>query len=313
MTDLYGKRFVIVTGKGGVGKTTVTAALALSAARRGKSVLVAMCNEKERLSRLLGAEPVGPKVAPVGPRIDAVNMTPEAALEEYGMMVLKIRAVYRAIFENRMVKSFLRAVPGMDEWSMLGKAWFHTTEQVGGRPRWDLVILDAPATGHGLDLLRVPKVLLDVAPPSPLRREAEKCWDLMHDPERSEVLLVTLPEEMPVTETIELYAKLADDLRFPIERLVANAVVPPLFLDGEPDAVLEATGGAPGTELDADIGPLLAAARTRVLRASLEAQHLERLRAALPLRVGTLPFLYTPGLGRAAVEGLSHVLEAAFA
>jgi hypothetical protein len=101
------------------------------------------------------------------------------------MMVLKIRAVYRAIFENRMVKSFLRAVPGMDEWSMLGKAWFHTTEQVGGRPRWDLVILDAPATGHGLDLLRVPQVLLDVAPPSPLRREAEKCWNLMHDAARS--------------------------------------------------------------------------------------------------------------------------------
>ena len=102
MTDLYGKRFVIVTGKGGVGKTTVTAALALSAARRGKTVLVAMCNEKERLSRLLGSEPVGPKVAPVAPRIDAVNMTPDAALEEYGMMVLKIRAVYRAIFENRV-------------------------------------------------------------------------------------------------------------------------------------------------------------------------------------------------------------------
>jgi anion-transporting ArsA/GET3 family ATPase len=310
MTDLYGKRFVIVTGKGGVGKTTVTAALALSAARRGKSVLVAMCQEKERLSRLLGSEPVGPKVAPVGPRIDAVNMTPEAALEEYGMMVLRIRAVYRAIFENRMVKAFLRAVPGMDEWSMLGKAWYHTTEEVGGRPRWDLVILDAPATGHGLDLLRVPKVLLDVAPPSPLRREAEKCWDLMHDPVRSEVLLVTLPEDMPVTETIELYRKLADELRFPIERIVANAVVSPLFGAGEPEAVMEATGA---TGLDPDIGPLLAAARTRVLRAELEVQHLGRLRQSLPLNVTTLPFLYTPGLGRTAIEGLSQVLEAGLA
>lgn len=307
MTDLYGKRFVIVTGKGGVGKTTVTAALALSAARRGKSVLVCMCQEKERLSRLLGAEPVGPKVSPVGPRIDAVNMTPEAALEEYGMMVLKIRAVYRAIFENRMVKAFLRAVPGMDEWSMLGKAWYHTTEEIGGRPRWDLVILDAPATGHGLDLLRVPKVLLDVAPPSPLRREAEKCWDLMHDPVRSEVLLVTLPEDMPVTETIELYRKLADELRFPIERIVANAVVAPLFGADESEVILQASGAG---GLDPDIEPLLSAARTRVLRASLEAQHLGRLREALPLQVATLPFLYTPGLGRAAVEGLSQVLEA---
>jgi len=138
-----GKRFVVVTGKGGVGKTTVAAALAVGAARRGASVLVAMCNEKERLSRLLGTGPIGSKIVPVLPRIDAVNITPEAALEEYGMMVLKIRAVYRAIFDNRMVKSFLRGVPGIDEWAMLGKTWYHTTEEVDGRPRWDLVILDA--------------------------------------------------------------------------------------------------------------------------------------------------------------------------
>ena len=307
MTDLYGKRFIIVTGKGGVGKTTVTAALALSAARRGKSVLVTMCSEKERLSRILGSEPIGPKISTVAPRIDAVNMTPEAALEEYGMMVLKIRAVYRAIFENRMVKAFLRAVPGIDEWSMLGKAWFHTTEKVGGRPKWDLVLLDAPATGHGLDLLRVPKVLLDVAPPGPLRREAEKCWDLMHDAERSEVVLVTLPEEMPVTETIELYEKLAGTLHFPIERVIANSVVPPLFTPEESRAVLAATAGAP----DPDIAPLLAAARTRVLRTDLEAENLARLRASLPTSILTLPHLYTPALGRAAAEGLSQVLEAA--
>lgn len=306
MSDLYGKRLVIVTGKGGVGKTTVTAALALSAARRGKSVLVAMFNEKERLSRLLGAEPIGPKISSVGARIDAVNMTPEASLEEYGMMVLKIRAVYRAIFDNRMVKAFLRAVPGIDEWAMLGKAWYHTTETIGDRPRWDMVILDAPATGHGLDLLRVPKVLLDVAPPSPLRKEAEKCWDLMHDPARSEVVLVTLPEEMPVTETMELYGKLARELQFPIERVVANAVVPPLFGESETASILEATA----TEPDPDIAPLLVAARTRVLRSALEEEHLARLAQALPLKITTLPFLYTPGLGRTALEGLSQVLEA---
>jgi anion-transporting ArsA/GET3 family ATPase len=309
MLGPYSKRLVIVTGKGGVGKTTVTAALALSAARRGLRVLVCMCNEKERLSKILGVAPIGPRIGTIEKRIDAVNMTPEVALEEYGLMVLKIRAVYRAIFENRMVKAFLRAVPGLDEWSMLGKAWYHTTEEEGGRPRYDLVLLDAPATGHGIDLLRVPKVLLDVAPPGPLRREAERCWELMHDARRSEVLLVTLPEEMPTSETIELHARLAGELGFPIERVVVNAVLPPLFGEDESRAVVEAISGSPRPEVE----PLLAAAGTRVLRNRLERANLECLRRELGVALVTLPFLFTPGLGRVAVDGLSQVLESSLA
>ena len=209
-------RFICVTGKGGVGKTTVAAALARAMASRGKRVLVCMCNAKERLSTMLGSGPIGDEVVHVAPNIDAVNMLPQKCLEEYGVMILKMRTLYKALFENRYVETFFRAVPGLYEWSMLGKAWYHTTELLSGKTtddavppygdgwKYEVVILDAPATGHGLDMLRVPKVILDVAPPGPLRKDAERAWRLFQDPGHAGVVVVTLPEEMPANETLEL-------------------------------------------------------------------------------------------------------------
>ncbi|MDP9152320.1 MAG: AAA family ATPase, partial [Myxococcota bacterium] len=205
MSTLADKRFVVVTGKGGVGKTTVCAAEALALAAKGKRVLVAMCNAKERLSVMLGAGPIGADVVAVAENVWAVNMNPDKALEEYGVLVLRSRALYKTLFDNRYVRTFLRAVPGMQEWSLLGKAWWHTTETLpNGAFKYDVVILDAPATGHGLDMLRVPKVILDVVPPGLLRRDAERAWALFQDPKTCAIVLVTLPEEMPTSETIEL-------------------------------------------------------------------------------------------------------------
>ena len=205
MSTLAEKRFVVVTGKGGVGKTTVCAAEAVAIAAKGKRVLVAMCHAKERLSVMLGVPPIGPEIAPVADRVWAVNMDPDLAVAEYGGIVLHSRALYRTLFDNKYVRAFLRGVPGLPEWAMLGKAWWHTTEtRPDGTPRFDVVILDAPATGHGLDMLRVPKVILDVVPPGLLRRDAERAWALFQDPKTCAIVLVTLPEEMPTTETIEL-------------------------------------------------------------------------------------------------------------
>src|ERR1700733_14315410 len=234
MSTLADKRFVLVTGKGGVGKTTVCAAEALALAAQGKRVLVAMCNAKERLSAMLGSAPIGSSVTAVETNVWAVNMLPEKALEEYGILVLRSRALYRTLFDNAYVRTFLRAVPGMQEWAMLGKAWWHTTERLAdGSFKYDVVILDAPATGHGLDMLRVPKVIVEVVPAGLLRRDAERAWSMFQDPAVSGVVLVTLPEEMPTTETIELATALRNDLRLPLDRVVVNGVLPPLFSSEE--------------------------------------------------------------------------------
>ena len=175
MASLFERRLLTVIGKGGGGKSTISAALALVAARRGKRVLVCELNTKERVSALLGAPEVGASIGPVAERIDAVDIRPREALREYALMVLRFRSIYDAVFENRFVRHFLRAIPSLAELVMLGKVLYHVDEKgPDGRFRYDLVILDSPATGHGLGMLRLPQVLTDTVPPGPLADEAAK-------------------------------------------------------------------------------------------------------------------------------------------
>ena len=160
---------MIVTGKGGVGKSTVSAALALLAARAGKRVLVCEVNAQERVAPLLGAPRTGGTVREALPGLFTVNVTPHDAMREYGIMVLRFKAIYDAVFENRLVRYFLRVVPSLAELVVLGKILHEVRAEERGRPRWDLVVVDAPATGHAVQLLRVPSALVDTVPGGPLR------------------------------------------------------------------------------------------------------------------------------------------------
>jgi anion-transporting ArsA/GET3 family ATPase len=294
--ELGTRRFLFVTGKGGVGKTTVSGALALALAAQGKRVLVAMCNTKERLSAILGTPPIGDAITAVGENIWAVNIAPDRAMREYGEMVLKVRAIAHAVFENRYTKTFFRATPGLYEWAMLGKAWFHTTEELeGGGWRYDVVILDAPATGHGMDMLRVPKVILDVVPPGVLRRDAEAAWAMFQDPARSGVVVVTLPEELPTSETVELVTAIRGELGLPVLRLVINGVLTPLFSDAEREALLADPArldiGAPLLTSGTSASALVAGAR-RAVREKVQSESLARLEREVDLPRVRLPFLF---------------------
>lgn len=303
--SLLDQRLLVVTGKGGVGKTTVSAALAVAAARRQKRVLVAMCNAKERLSHLLEVDAIGPENQRVTDHIEAVNMTPAAALEQYGMMILKVRSVYKAIFENRFVSAVLRGTPGMDAWAMLGKAYFHANERLAdGRRRYDLVIVDGPATGHALDMLRVPQVICDVAPPGLLRHEAENALSLMRDPKRSAAVLVTLPEEMPANETLELHAALVDEIRMPVGRVVVNNVLAKLWKPEERDPIAALPHALDPSSPAHALG---LAGRHRALREATQQEALAKLRRGLPDVPRTiLPALHVPEFRRAAIESLAQ-------
>jgi anion-transporting ArsA/GET3 family ATPase len=232
----FDRRFLFVTGKGGVGKTTIAASLARGAARAGRRVLLATTDPAPHAELLPGAR-FGPDPQAYGERLFTVLLEPQAALKEYGQLLIKPRLARQALFENRYMQGFLAAVPGLPEWAVLGKAWYHTTEVEAGAPRFDSVIFDAPATGHGFEMLRLPRVITEVAPKGLLRRDAELAWEMLSDPARSAIVVVTLPEELPTNETLSLCERITAELGLPVGVLVQNRVPEVMFSPAERDAL----------------------------------------------------------------------------
>jgi anion-transporting ArsA/GET3 family ATPase len=171
------------------------------------------------------------------------------------------------------------------------------------------VIVDAPATGHGLDLLRVPRVILDVAPPGLLRREAERANELFQDPERSGVLLVTLPEEMPSTETVELNAAVRNELNLPVCGLVINQTLPSLFSDAEHTLLRSLREQLPTDSL---LQPLAATGFARADREQLQRACVARLAAEIPSQQVQLPLLFIEDFRRAELIALGALLAEGF-
>jgi anion-transporting ATPase len=301
---LLDRRLVIVTGKGGVGKSTVTAALALLAARAGKRVLVCEVNAQERIAPLLGAERAGPVIREATAGVFTVNVTPHEAMREYGIMVLRFRTIYDAVFENRLVRYFLRVVPSLAELVMLGKILHEARAEEAGGPRWDLVLVDAPATGHAVQLLRVPSALVDTVPGGPLRHDADWMEAMLVDPARTSVAIVTLPEEMPVNEAVELDAQVRGVLGMHRGALFVNAMPEARFAPGE-EARLAALARAPPP-----LGPAARAARLQALRADQAARYLARAASALDVTPTVIPLLPVVEWGRPAIERVAAAIEA---
>ena len=229
MPSLLDKRFILVTGKGGVGRSTVAAALAAACARRGRRTLLYEASAKDRFGSFFARAPVGTEIVELERNLFAVNTNPGASLEEYGLMVLRFKRIYKLVFENRITKYFLRAIPGLDDYAILGKVWYHTTEEHKGKPVWDTIVFDMPASGHTLSMLRIPRIILDTVPEGPLTRDARTIEELLLDPVRTALALVTLAEEMPANEARELAALLDDQVKLPVANLIINQIYPDRF------------------------------------------------------------------------------------
>ncbi|MFZ5469941.1 MAG: ArsA family ATPase [Myxococcota bacterium] len=295
MAVLSDKRLVIVSGKGGVGKSTVSAALALRFCRAGLRTLVCEVNAKERVSQLLGLTEAGPRVTKLEENLWAANVRPDEAMREYALMILKFQSIYNAVFENRLVRYFLHFIPSLAELVMLGKILFHVREKEGEHFRFDRVVLDAPATGHALTFLSVPQVILDTVPPGALARDATWMRDLLVDPATTAAVLVSLPEEMPVNETLELATALRTKVNVRPGAVVLNGVFSQRFDDRELAAL------APHPSL-----ATLAQGHHQRARLSLECH--DKLASRLGLPVYSVPRLFLPAFGRPAVEEVARHL-----
>ena len=302
MPALLDRRLVVVTGKGGTGKSTISAAVALSAARRGKRVLVCEVVAKERVADFFGRPPSGTQIRELLPNLYSVHVRPREAMREYALMTLKYETLYRIAFENPAARYFLTAAPSLAEIVMLGKVFWHASREMErGRLRWDTVVLDAPATGHGLTFLTVPEVFLRLVSEGPLARDMRSMQSLLADPARSSICVVTLPEEMPANEAVELDRALRQH-QFPAGPLFLNASFSSRFSSQELASV---TRG----------GPLLTAAGEAAdnheSRAALSAHYEGVLRSAVARELVKIPFLFERTFGAQAIDKVSRAIEAA--
>jgi anion-transporting ArsA/GET3 family ATPase len=300
LSGLLDRKLLVLTGKGGTGKSTLSAALALAAASRGKRVLVCEVTARERVSELLGSAPAGTELRQLRPNLWAVHVRPREAMREYGIMTLRSETLYNLVFERKVVRYFLKAAPSLAEITMLGKVCWHAAKDLDerGKPRWDLVILDAPATGHGLTLLSVPEVFLGLVSEGPLATDMLWMQALLRDPVRTAVCVCALPEEMPVNEAIELRAALAQH-KLPLGPVFLNSVFSTRFTKAERSSVAMA-------------GPLLAAAGEAVdgheARAELTVRYREVLRKALPDPIVEVPHQFDRQFGVAALERIGRAI-----
>jgi anion-transporting ArsA/GET3 family ATPase len=292
MNSLLDLKLVFVTGKGGVGKTTVATALALFASQRGKRVLICEVDAKGDVAGFYEAPPTNFNEREILPGLFAMTMDTEASLREYLKLHLRIPVVGRI---GPLAKAFdfvATAAPGVREVLTVGKPVYEVRER-----NYDLVVVDAPASGHIVSLLSAPQTINNLVKVGLIRSQTDWLLDILSDPMLTGLLAVCTPEEMPVSETIELAARVKEETTVKLSAVVVNRVLPELFGRQE-EEVFDVLSTEPRRQqlnelLGGDAGPLLEAARLAVTMRRTRSVHLDRLRASIDESV---PMLYLPYL-----------------
>jgi anion-transporting ArsA/GET3 family ATPase len=292
VSALLDLKLVFVTGKGGVGKTTVASALALFASQRGKRVLICEVDAKGDVAGFYEAPPTGFTEREVLPGLFAMTMDTEASLREYLKLQLRIPVVGRI---GPLAKAFdfvATAAPGVREILTVGKLCYEVRERA-----YDLVVVDAPASGHIVGQLAAPQAINDLVKVGLIRTQTDWMLDILSDPRTTGLVAVCTPEEMPVNETIELADRVRDETTVQLSAVVVNRVLPELFGRQEEEVFDALCTPEPAAALDGlvggDAGPLLDAARLAVTMRRTRSTHLDRLRQGID---GSVPMLYLPYL-----------------
>jgi anion-transporting ArsA/GET3 family ATPase len=306
MPGLLSRRLIFVTGKGGVGKSTVSLALGLLAARRGLRTIVAELASQDRAQQVFAQNGARFEEVQLAERLFTISIDPQSAMEEY--LLVKTGTVGQALGSSRVFSAFAMATPGMRELLSVGKAWelAQLQRRTSGADPYDLVIVDSPAAGHGLGILRTPRTFAEIARVGPIANQGRRIAATIADHDFTAVVAVATPEEMPVNETLWLRDQLAaDHLR--LDAVVVNARYPERFTPAE-RAELTAARTRAGSPL-ADAA--LAAALSEQARAAAQAKQLRRLRTGLSMLPIELPYLFVEQLGRPELEQLADALQAA--
>jgi anion-transporting ArsA/GET3 family ATPase len=299
--DLLGRRLLFFTGKGGVGKSTVTAATALLAADRGQRVLVVEADAKGAIPGHFEQPTVGFEPREVYPGVCAMAMRTEDSLKEYLRVNLRVPVLGRLGPLARVLDFVATAAPGVKEILTVGKVCWEVRESIEGRADWDLVVVDAAATGHIIGQLDAPRAIQELVSVGMVREQTDWMVELLSDASVTGLNVVATPEEMPVNETIELVERVQVELSVPLGAVVVNRVLPELFTHADEETFAALRGDEAGRVLTARVGAgstaVLDAARLAVSLRRTRAVHLAALRQAVELPMLYLPYLFVRDLG----------------
>jgi anion-transporting ArsA/GET3 family ATPase len=309
MVGLLDRRLVFVTGKGGVGKTTVATALALFASERGRRTLLCEVDAKGDVAAYLETGETGFTAREVLPGLFVMSMDTEASLREYLKLNLRIPVAGRIGPLARAFDFVATAAPGVREILTVGKLAYEVRER-----HYDLVVVDAPATGHIIGQLAAPQAINELVKVGLIRSQTDWMLEILSDPARTGLVIVTTPEEMPVNETLELAARVEKETTVELAEVIVNRVLPELFGHNEEELFdrlcMPPAVAALGELADGDPTPVLDAARLAVTLRRTRAGHLERLRAGLDRSVPMmyLPFLFTRYHGLRTIRQVAQAL-----
>lgn len=310
MADLLDKRLAFVTGKGGVGKTTMAYALGLAAASTGKRTIVCEIAAQDRGSRIFGVPPLGFEEHRLRENLWAISIDPERTIRQYLEVQLPMRSMASVLSRSNVFNYLAAATPGLQEMVTMGKVWelsLNRRKAPGAERTYDIVVVDAPATGHGIAFLRTAHDFRDLTRVGPLARQAGRIERTLADNRITGVAVVARPEEMAISEAIELERALArpeDGTRYSIDAVLANGVFPDRFSADEASRLEGLAADAEGAAADG-----LAAAGEEHRRAVAQSRQLERLREAIREDVRELPFLFESDLRADHIERLAERLR----
>jgi anion-transporting ArsA/GET3 family ATPase len=304
LDDLLSRRLLVLSGKGGVGKSVVGMALAVAAHRRGKRVLFVEVDADLPAARVLGNEA----------GLSSVNLNPPDVMDEYVQKTVRVDLLARKVLQSPVYRRFFAAAPGLADLMVLGKVMVLVEAHArwSQRPVHDLVILDAPATGHGLAFLKVPLAASEAVPVGPVGNNARRILRLLRDPERTALGIVAIPEEMAAVEAAEMNRLAADDVGITPRVLFLNQCHERRFTDEQEAEVLRLSAARADGPLASGVtlAGALAAARRHLRRRKLTRFYETRLRRAVKAPLVTLPYLHEE-IGPQSIRLLASRLEAA--